>query len=219
MSTTTTADIPPATLGQGAGAQGAPGSASAGEEAREQGRELARSVTEHGRTLVDQTRSQLRTQADEQGRRLATGLRSVGEDLRSMGEASDDRSPAGEMVRNLGDLAQRWAGRLEQEGVGGIGHELSSLGRRRPLAFLSTSLGLGFLAGRMARNVDTDRIKQAAQGSQGGASSPATASPQAGRPAPTSTGTGTAGVVSSSGSPGSSDPLAEEQTNGMAGPQ
>jgi hypothetical protein len=138
------------------------------DTARQQTKELAHSATDHAMTLVGRAGDQLRNQGDEQGRKAAGTLRAVAEDLRSMSGHSTGATPVvADVMCGLADAGDRFAGRLENEGVAGLARELADFGRRNPGRFLIMSAAAGMLAGRLLRNADTRAIKESVTGQQG----------------------------------------------------
>lgn len=135
------------------------------DAAKQQTKELAHSASDHAMNLVGRAGDQLREQGDEQGRRAAETIRSVAEDLRSMSGHSTGATPVvADVMCGLADAGERFAGRLERDGVAGLAREVADYGRRHPGQFLVMSAAAGLLAGRMLRNADTASIKESVTG-------------------------------------------------------
>ncbi|MGL4742838.1 MAG: hypothetical protein ACRCZD_01240 [Phycicoccus sp.] len=121
----------------------------AADAARDVGRETRRQT----RQLVDQTRGELRQQAGQQQERLASGLRSLGDELRSMAGSGTEGSTAHSLVddaaHRVGDLAS-W---LEHRDPGSVLDEARHFARRRPGTFLAAAAAVGFLGGRLSRGL------------------------------------------------------------------
>ncbi|MGL4178085.1 MAG: hypothetical protein ACRCSN_18660 [Dermatophilaceae bacterium] len=119
----------------------------AADAARDVGRETRR----QGRQLVDQTRDELRQQAGQQQERLASGLRSLGDELRTMAGSGTEGSTAHSLVddaaHRVGDLAT-W---LEHRDPGSVLDEARDFARRKPGTFLAAAAAAGFLGGRLRR--------------------------------------------------------------------
>lgn len=123
--------------------------ATAGQEAQRTAREAKDQV----RHLIDETRSDLVTQASAQQARAAAGLRELAEQLGSMAGSTDRDG----MARGLVDDAARRAGDaaawLDQRDPGSILEEARTFARRRPGAFLAIAAGVGVVAGRLSRSL------------------------------------------------------------------
>lgn len=171
-----------------------PGSASgdtgvkqAAEQAVTQTRELASDAKQHLSSMVQQTRGELREQADQRGRQLSEGLDSLARQIRGLRNGQPDQ--AGSLQHYLVDAEQRlssWAQRLERGGPDLVLADVRSMARRRPGTFLVGALGAGFVAGRLLR------IGIAAAQEQSSESSGATG-------AYGTTGTGTTGMIGAGG--------------------
>jgi len=128
-------------------------------------------VAAQGRGLVEETRSQLESQAQGQARRMAGALRQLGSEAEALAEGRPHDAPT------VADYVWRAAGRLqeaadtfagmadgvEDRGLQGMAEDLSAYARRRPGAFLIGAAVMGFGVGRMVRAGSAD-------GSQGPAS-------------------------------------------------
>lgn len=187
--------------------------ASAGKQvagtAVEETKAVAQEAGAHAKNLVSELGSNLKDQAGTQQQRVAEGLRSLSEELRSMSQASENSGAASNLVdqaaRRTGDVA----GWFEARDPGSLLQEVTGFARKRPGAFLAIAAGAGLLAGRLTRGIS-------------GAHPDPQSSPQAGNPAaspritpappaaePTVGATGTSSQVT--GDP-FSDPWATEPT-------
>lgn len=159
-----------------------------GQQAAEQGRQLADSAKEQargvqdtakgeagrvaeqakqeGRDLLEEGRSTLKGQAQDQTQRIAGLLQGVGSDLEALLDGrADEAGTIGEYARTLTYQVQRYADQVEQRGFDGVMDDLRRFARQRPGVFLAASAAAGFLAGRVARGArdaqsgqDTDEL-------------------------------------------------------------
>ncbi|MEH1014791.1 hypothetical protein V6U90_16975 [Micromonospora sp. CPCC 206060] len=116
-----------------------------------QGREVTAETRRQARKLVEETSAQARLQAEQQQRRAADGLRTLGTQLRSMADGGDQEGVAAELVRRGADVAQQAAGWLENREPGELLDEVRDYGRRHPGTFLAGAAIAGLLAGRLGR--------------------------------------------------------------------
>lgn len=117
-----------------------------------QASELARDAWGEARQLADHTRAQVRTQADEQTQRAAQGVLSMSTQLRALSEGRrDEAGRASDLVRELSERFEGFAGRLETRGLDGALEDLSRYARRKPGQFLMACAAAGFVAGRVAK--------------------------------------------------------------------
>ncbi|MGL5927579.1 MAG: hypothetical protein ACRCY8_01460 [Dermatophilaceae bacterium] len=182
----------------------------AADAARDVGRETRR----QGRQLVDQTRDELRQQAGQQQERLASGLRSLGDELRTMAGSGTEGSTAHSLVddaaHRVGDLAT-W---LEHRDPGSVVDEARDFARRKPGTFLAAAAAVGFLGGRLSRGL----VDEAREDSPAPGSTPSTGSssmPASGGPTPATGGT-TSGGGTSSGTTSGGGTLSTSGTTALA---
>lgn len=132
----------------------------AGSAAKEGAREVAGTVKEQGREVTREARNQARSvaadlrgsatgQARKQNQRVADGLRQMSDQFGQMGP--DDDSPAGQVVRRLGDGGRRAADYLEDRGPEGMLDDVQEYARRKPGTFLLIAAAAGFAIGRLGR--------------------------------------------------------------------
>lgn len=128
---------------------------SAGKDVAATAKSEAANVAQEAKTqakgLLGGVTTELKSQASSQQQKVASTVHSLAKELGSMASNSSESGP-------LTDLAQQGSRR-----IGEIGHwienrepsdllqEVKSFARRRPLAFLGISFGLGLLAGRITR--------------------------------------------------------------------
>jgi hypothetical protein len=119
--------------------------------ATEQGREVAREARDQARSVASDLRGSVTDQARTQNQRLAGGLRQMADQFHQMGPGDD--SPAGQVVRRLGDGGRRAADYLESRGPEGLLEDVQDFARRKPGAFLLAAAVAGFAVGRVGRTV------------------------------------------------------------------
>ena len=113
----------------------------AGEATKQGAQEVAGTVKEQGREVTREARNQVRSvaadlrgsvsgQARTQNQRVANGLRQMSDQFGEMGPG--DGSPAGQIVRRLGDGGRRAADYLEDRGPEGLLDDVQEYARRKP---------------------------------------------------------------------------------------
>lgn len=135
--------------------------------AAEQGRQVAAQAGSGARDLYTEAHQQLRSQASEQQRRAAGGLRSVGEELRTMADKGGGSGVATQLAGRASGTADRLAGWLEGREPGAVLDEVKQYARRHPGAFLAGAAVLGVLAGRLTRGLAADATTASAPGDGG----------------------------------------------------
>ena len=103
--------------------------------------------------LYRQTQGELRDQAASQQKRVATGLRSIGDELGSMADSSQDQGVASDLVHQAATRASGIADWLDQRDPGSLVEELKGFARRRPGTFITIAAVAGVVAGRLTRSV------------------------------------------------------------------
>ncbi len=172
-----TADVAKGQAGEVANTAGDAGKHVAGV-AGEQAQQVASETTQQVKQLMAQTRSELTEQAASQQKRVASGLRSLGEELSSMARGSEQSGMATDLAHQAGERTSAVASWLEEREPGNVVDEVTRFARQRPGAFLAVTAGAGFLLGRLGRGLkaanddSSERSADAsAQGPGGGAPS------------------------------------------------
>ena len=124
--------------------------------AKEQVGQVAAATGQQVKELAGKAQSELSGQAKAQQRKLAGGLHSVGEQLKSMAEKSEQQGVATSVAHQVADKAHQIAGWLEDRTSADLLTELRSFAQRRPGSFLAAALAAGAAAGRMARGLSSD---------------------------------------------------------------
>ncbi|HEU5266877.1 MAG TPA: hypothetical protein VFU35_09250 [Jatrophihabitans sp.] len=159
------------------------GKQAAGEVAQtatDKAKDVAQEAKTQARNIAGQAQDQLREQASNQHRNLVSTLRSLGDQLNSMADRSDESGPATDLVGEAGSRAHNVASWLDEREPAQLLDELRSFARRKPGVFLLGALAAGVVAGRLTRGVvaahqdDDDTVAS----SRPQVSSPYTATPE-----------------------------------------
>lgn len=107
----------------------------------------------HARELLEETRDQLQSQADQQAYRLAGALFQVGGQAVALAEGRPQQ--AGPLV-DYAEQASHWldaaASHIEERGLEGLATDVADFARRRPGVFLAGAVVVGFGLGRLIRS-------------------------------------------------------------------
>lgn len=121
-------------------------------------------ATQQAKHLGEQARDQVSSQADSVTRQVATYLSDAGHEFTSMADnSSKPDGPITNAMRQLGERVESTARHIETQGSQGIVNDVNRFARNRPGMFLAACAGVGFLAGRLLRNADTQSLAQAAK--------------------------------------------------------
>jgi hypothetical protein len=125
--------------------------------AKEQAGQVTAEAGRQVKNLVGQARNELSDQAQTQQQRAASGLHSLGDQLRAMATGDSPQSGvatdlAQQAASKVHDLA-RW---LENRDPADLLQEVRSFARQRPGTFLAIALGAGIVTGRLARGMTTN---------------------------------------------------------------
>lgn len=119
--------------------------------AKDQTKKVAAEAGSQVKNLVREAGTELKDQAATQQARVAQGIRSVGDELSSMAEKSDNPGMATDLVQQVSARAGSVADWLEAREPGSILEEVKGFARRRPGVFIALAAGAGILAGRLTR--------------------------------------------------------------------
>lgn len=122
------------------------------EAAKQQTREVTGEVKAQARSLAENARDKLATEARGQNDRLAEGVRRFADELDEMVRGRDD-SPARGVVSQVSQGGRRVADYLAEHGPEGALREVQDFARRRPGTFLAVAAAAGFVAGRLGKGV------------------------------------------------------------------
>jgi hypothetical protein len=123
------------------------------QTAKEQTQQVASEAKNQARDLYDQVRGELGDQASNQHQRAAGGLRSLGDELGSMAQGSQQSGIASDLAQQASDRVHSVAGWLESREPGDVLHEVTDFARRKPGTFLAAAAAIGFLGGRLTRGL------------------------------------------------------------------
>jgi ElaB/YqjD/DUF883 family membrane-anchored ribosome-binding protein len=121
--------------------------------AGEQAGQVASEATQQVKQLVQQTRGELTEQAATQQQRVASGLRSLSQELSAMAQGSERSGMATDLVHQASDRTNAVASWLEQREPGHVLDEVTRFARQRPGTFLALAAGAGLLVGRLGRGL------------------------------------------------------------------
>ncbi|MDE8668634.1 hypothetical protein PY310_08570 [Pseudarthrobacter sp. H3Y2-7] len=136
------------------------------EAAKTEAANVASEAKANAKDLLHQARSDLTDQAGAQQQKVASGLRSISEELHSMARASDQPGVASDLVRQAAERSSSVAAWLDGRDPGSLLNEVKSFARQRPGTFLLLAAGAGVLAGRLTRSLSAG-APESAKGSTG----------------------------------------------------
>lgn len=136
---------------------------------------------QQAKDLYRQTQGELADQAAAQQKRVAAGIRSLGDELGSMADKSDTQGVASDIAHQAASRAAGIADWLDQRDPGALLNEVKNYARRSPGMFIGIAAVAGVVAGRLTRSV----IAEAKESSETGSTGTGTGT---GTPAPTPTG-------------------------------
>jgi hypothetical protein len=158
-STTETAQYEATQVGQTAKEKSTEVASTAADEAKN----VASEAKTQARNLLHETQTQVREQAGVQKDKAASGLHSIGDQLRSMADGAAGGQQSGmvtDLARQASHKAHEVAGWLESREPGTLVEDIRGLARRKPGTFLLGAAVAGVLAGRMTRGaVDNKRAE------------------------------------------------------------
>lgn len=125
--------------------------------AKEQAGQVAADVREQTRQLADETRTQLTSQAAGQRDKAVGGLRSLGDELRSMSDQGGQSGLATQLAREGAEITHKVADFIEQREPAEILDEVRAYARRKPGTFLIGAAVAGVVVGRITRGVVANR--------------------------------------------------------------
>jgi hypothetical protein len=123
------------------------------EVAKDQASTVASEAGRQAKDLLRQAQSELADQAGAQQQKVASGLRSIGDELHSMSGHDGDKGVATDLAKQAAGKAHDLAGWLDNREPGQLLSEVRSFARERPGAFLAIALGAGLVSARLARGV------------------------------------------------------------------
>jgi hypothetical protein len=136
-------------------------------EAKERLGELTEQGQQQLMEMVERAQQEFSDRASEQSDKAALGLRSLAEELSALAEGRTEEAPhlVGH-VRDVSQRARRYADRLEDGGIQGVGQDLAGFARRRPALFLMGAIVAGFATGRLVRGAQRGGADAAGKNSE-----------------------------------------------------
>lgn len=137
--------------------------------AKEQVSQVAGEAKKQAKDLVGQARTELTDQAQTQQQRVAGGLHSVSQQLRSLANGEVQQGPATDLTHQAADKVAEIATFFENRDPSQVLSEVRRYAQRSPGMFLALSLGAGILVGRLAKGMTSDDDSSSTAAPQGGA--------------------------------------------------
>jgi gas vesicle protein len=134
--------------------------------------------------VYSQTRHELTEQAAAQQRRVADGLRSVGEQFGSMAQRSDTPGVAADLVQQASTRLAGVSTWLADRDPGSLLQEVKTYARRKPGIFIAGALVAGIAAGRLTRALAEGHAEENAASGSTGSGTPSTVAAPPAPPAP-----------------------------------
>jgi hypothetical protein len=159
--------------------------------ARQQVSEVAAEATRQGRDLLAQAQQQAGDQVAQGQQRLASGLLSLGDELSSMADGSEQNGTAASLARQAATRVRGAGQWLDNHSPAQVADDVQAFARRRPVAFLALAAGVGLAAGRLTRGLKSAQSENSH---------------------------GAVGTPHSGGGPGTADPWAASADTGLAEP-
>jgi hypothetical protein len=120
------------------------------------------------RQLLTEARGRLQEEVKRQSDHTAENLRGFASDLHGMIDSADHpQSPVAYWMKIGADGIESLADRLNTEGFEGLMSDIGDFARRNPSTFLVGAFSAGFLAGRIVKNTDTERLRDIAMSKSG----------------------------------------------------
>jgi ElaB/YqjD/DUF883 family membrane-anchored ribosome-binding protein len=138
-----------AAVGQGAAQAGQQVASTAKDEAQN----VVAETGSQAKDLLHQARSELSDQAGSQQQRLAAGLRSLGDELDSMTQHSEQSGTATKLAKEAASRSRSAATWLESREPSHVMRDVQDFARQRPGMFLALAAGAGVIAGRLGRGI------------------------------------------------------------------
>jgi len=120
---------------------------------KEETKNVAQEAQQQASSALHQVQDDVRTRANEEATKFAQTLHNTSQQLQSMAGAAGDNGVASSLVREGASATERLATRLDQGGVEALMADARAFARRRPGAFLLGAVTVGFLSGRLVRNL------------------------------------------------------------------
>ena len=119
--------------------------------ATQQAGQVASEVSSQARNLVGDAKTAAQMQVNDQRDKAVGGLRSLGSELSSMADKSDEGGLAADIARQVADRVHQIADFLDGREPAELLEDVRSIARRKPGTFLIGAALAGVLAGRVTR--------------------------------------------------------------------
>jgi uncharacterized protein YjbJ (UPF0337 family) len=129
--------------------------------------------TKQAKALYEEARGQLTEQAGAQQERVASGLRTIGEQLTRMADSSDQPGMASDLVSQLASRTSSVASWLDGRDPGTVVSDVKNFARRKPGTFIAVSAVAGLVAGRLVKSLASSAAdEKAAEGTTPASTTP-----------------------------------------------
>lgn len=133
------------------------GAAQAGQQvastAKDEAQNVVAETSSQAKDLLGQARAEVSDQAASQQQRLAAGLRSLGDELESMSQHSEQPGIATNVAKQAASRSRSAASWFESREPSHVMRDVQDFARQRPGVFLALAAGAGVIAGRLGRGI------------------------------------------------------------------
>jgi hypothetical protein len=139
-----------------------------GDAVQREAEQVVSEAKDQTRQLLTEAKDRLREEAKRQSDHTAENMRGFATDLHGMVDSADNpQTPVASWMKMGADGVESLASRLDAEGFEGLMRDVGDFARRNPSTFLVGAFSAGFLAGRIVKNTNTDRLREAAMSNSG----------------------------------------------------
>jgi len=146
----------PGQQAKAAGGAAVEGGADVARTVKEQGRQVVQETGRQARGLYQKARSEVDSQARTQQDRAAAGLRALADEADAMAQQGGQSGPVTQFAHQASDQLRRAGQWLDEREPSHLINEVKSYARQHPAAFLTGAAILGVLAGRVVKNLASD---------------------------------------------------------------
>ena len=118
---------------------------------KEEIRKVGSETKKQAKDLYRETQTELADQAASQQKRVASGIRSLADELAAMAGTSETQGVASDLAEQAATRATGIADWLDQRDPGSLLSEVKTYARRKPGTFIAIAAVAGILAGRLTR--------------------------------------------------------------------
>lgn len=149
--------------------------------AKDEATKVASEAKAQAADLYKQTSAQLKEQAGVQQKRVASGLKSLSDELAAMAEKSENGGVATDLVQQVAGRAGSVSTWLDDRDPGTLLSDVKDFAARRPGTFIGIAAVAGILAGRLTRSLAASAKdeKEAEEASTAASTTPASTTPPA----------------------------------------